>query len=149
MNLAPVVDVSTNSRDFMYQRALGQNAELTAEYAKTVIEASKGYNVSYTLKHFPGYGNNADTHTGGDLNFWDTKFGLELILTTVPPSSSAAINNGIFDASWYAAISFFTVCSDLFLKSFAKSKYPPKLYFCNSVIASCSGKRTTKQTGGA
>ena len=68
LNLAPVVDVSTNSRDFMYQRALGQNAELTAEYAKTVIEASKGYNVSYTLKHFPGYGNNADTHTGAAID---------------------------------------------------------------------------------
>lgn len=68
LNLAPVVDVSTNSRDFMYQRALGQNAELTAEYAKTVIEASKENNVSYTLKHFPGYGNNADTHTGAAID---------------------------------------------------------------------------------
>lgn len=68
LNLAPVVDISTNSRDFMYQRALGQNAELTAEYAKTVIEASKGYNVSYTLKHFPGYGNNADTHYGESID---------------------------------------------------------------------------------
>lgn len=47
----------------MYKRALGQNAELTAEYAKTVIESSKEGNVSYTLKHFPGYGNNTDTHT--------------------------------------------------------------------------------------
>lgn len=68
LNLAPVVDVSTNSKDFMYQRALGQNAELTAEYAKTVIEASKGNNVSYTLKHFPGYGNNADTHYGASID---------------------------------------------------------------------------------
>lgn len=64
LNLAPVVDVSTNTSDYIYDRTLGQNADLTADYAKTVIEASKGTGVSYTLKHFPGYGNNADTHAG-------------------------------------------------------------------------------------
>ena len=47
----------------MYKRALQQEKDLTATYAKTVISASKDYNVSYTLKHFPGYGGNKDTHT--------------------------------------------------------------------------------------
>lgn len=64
LNLAPVVDVSTDPSNYIYPRALGENTELTKEFAKTVIEASKGGAVSYTLKHFPGYGNNADTHTG-------------------------------------------------------------------------------------
>lgn len=64
LNLAPVVDVSTNPNDYMYDRSLGQNAELTAKYAQTVISASKNTGVSFTLKHFPGYGNNADTHQG-------------------------------------------------------------------------------------
>lgn len=64
LNLAPVVDVSTSSKDYMYKRSLGKNAKLTSIYAKTVISASKGRNVSYTLKHFPGYGNNVDTHKG-------------------------------------------------------------------------------------
>ena len=41
VNLAPVVDVSTNASDYMYERALGENTELTATYAKTVISASK------------------------------------------------------------------------------------------------------------
>ena len=63
VNLAPVVDVSTNSSDYMYDRALGQGTDITSTYAKTVIDASKGLGVSYTLKHFPGYGNNKDTHT--------------------------------------------------------------------------------------
>ena len=62
LNLAPVVDVSTNSDDYIYERALQENTELTSTYAKMVIEASKGTGVSYTLKHFPGYGNNKDTH---------------------------------------------------------------------------------------
>lgn len=46
----------------MYKRTLGNNVELTSIYAKTVIEASKDTQVSYTLKHFPGYGSNKDTH---------------------------------------------------------------------------------------
>ena len=64
LNLAPVVDVSTDSNDYMYERALGEDAKVTTEYAKTVIKASFGSGVSYVLKHFPGYGNNIDTHTG-------------------------------------------------------------------------------------
>lgn len=63
VNLAPVVDISTNSSDYMYDRTLGEGQDATSNYAKAVIEASKGYKVSYVLKHFPGYGNNEDTHT--------------------------------------------------------------------------------------
>lgn len=62
LNLAPVVDVTTNPNDYMYSRSLGQNTKITSEYAKIVIETSKNSTVSYTLKHFPGYGNNVDTH---------------------------------------------------------------------------------------
>ena len=64
VNLAPVADVSTNPSDYMYQRSFGQGPVETGEFVKTVIETSKGYHVSYVLKHFPGYGNNVDTHTG-------------------------------------------------------------------------------------
>ncbi|MGM9881519.1 MAG: glycoside hydrolase family 3 protein [Bacilli bacterium] len=64
VNLAPVVDVVTDSNAYMYDRSIGADTSVTSEYAKTVIEASKGTSVSYTLKHFPGYGNNTDTHTG-------------------------------------------------------------------------------------
>ena len=65
LNLAPVVDVSTNSTDYMYDRTIGENTQITSNFSKTVIEASKNRGVSYTLKHFPGYGNNPDTHTTG------------------------------------------------------------------------------------
>ncbi len=68
LNLAPVIDVSTNETDYMYERSFGQNTELTKKYAETVIEASKNSGVSYTLKHFPGYGNNLDTHTGSAVD---------------------------------------------------------------------------------
>lgn len=62
LNLAPVVDVATDETSYIYPRTLGENYLLTGTYAKTVINASKGTGVSYTLKHFPGYGNNSDTH---------------------------------------------------------------------------------------
>ena len=64
VNFAPVCDVSENPEDFIYERSFGQNAELTAEYVKTVVEAMEGQKVACVLKHFPGYGSNADTHTG-------------------------------------------------------------------------------------
>lgn len=64
LNLAPVADVSINESDFIYQRAFGRTASDTAEYVKTVVKAMKESGISSTLKHFPGYGNNVDTHTG-------------------------------------------------------------------------------------
>lgn len=63
VDLAPVADVSINPEDFIYARAFGQDAENTAKYIETVLDAGKDGNVSYVLKHFPGYGNNRDTHT--------------------------------------------------------------------------------------
>ncbi len=68
LNLAPVVDVSTSPDDYMYNRSLGKDSATTATYAQTVIAASKNTGVSYTLKHFPGYGNNQDTHTGTSID---------------------------------------------------------------------------------
>ena len=64
LNLSPVADVSTDEADFIYQRAFGKSAEETAEYVETVVEAMKKSKISSTLKHFPGYGSNIDTHTG-------------------------------------------------------------------------------------
>ncbi len=63
MNLAPVSDVSTDSSDFIYSRSFGKGAEETSEYVKTVVNAMKSQNIAGTLKHFPGYGNNKDSHT--------------------------------------------------------------------------------------
>lgn len=62
--LAPVCDISTNPSDFMYSRTIGQDAEGTSAYVKTVVDTLSKNKIGTTLKHFPGYGNNADTHTG-------------------------------------------------------------------------------------
>lgn len=64
VNLAPVADVSVNKSDFIYPRTFGKNAAQTAEYVKTVVEIMNEQTMGAALKHFPGYGNNVDTHTG-------------------------------------------------------------------------------------
>ena len=64
VNLAPVCDVSTDSDDFIYNRSFGKNPTETAKYVKTVVTEMNRQDIGCTLKHFPGYGNNVDTHTG-------------------------------------------------------------------------------------
>ena len=64
LNLAPVADISTNPNDFMYSRSFGQDAEKTSEYIKNMIKYANNNGINSCLKHFPGYGNNLDTHTG-------------------------------------------------------------------------------------
>lgn len=63
-NLAPVADVSTDENDFIYARSFGKDANETAEYIKNMVSYSKENGINACLKHFPGYGNNVDTHTG-------------------------------------------------------------------------------------
>ena len=64
VNLAPVCDVSTDPSAFIYKRTLGQDAPATAAYVTSVVTAMRDCGMGSVLKHFPGYGNNADTHTG-------------------------------------------------------------------------------------
>jgi len=63
-NLAPVCDVSTDPSDYIHKRTLGQDAVQTAEYVRTVVSVMQEKGMGSVLKHFPGYGNNVDTHTG-------------------------------------------------------------------------------------
>ena len=64
LNFAPVCDVSQDSQDFIYARSFGQDAEQTADYVRTVVQVMSQEHMGSVLKHFPGYGNNSDTHTG-------------------------------------------------------------------------------------
>ena len=68
LNLAPVADVSVDPKDYIYSRTLGLPAEETAEYIQNAVTAAKETGISSCLKHFPGYGNNADTHTGSAID---------------------------------------------------------------------------------
>ena len=64
LNLAPVADVSTNPDDFINIRTFGSDATTTADYISKMVDYANNNKINSCLKHFPGYGNNVDTHTG-------------------------------------------------------------------------------------
>ena len=64
MNLTPVADVPTKTTSFMYNRSYGRGAEKTAIYVEELIKTMNQDGMISTMKHFPGYGDNVDTHTG-------------------------------------------------------------------------------------
>ena len=78
VNFAPVADVSTSPGDFIYDRSFGQGAEATASYVAAVVSRMHRDGMGSVLKHFPGYGNNTDTHTGISVD----KRSLRTFLTT-------------------------------------------------------------------
>lgn len=64
MNLTPVADVPTTSSAFIYKRSYGGSAEETASYVAELIKTMNSDGMISVMKHFPGYGDNVDTHTG-------------------------------------------------------------------------------------
>ena len=64
VNFAPVCDVTSGAGQFMYERSFGYDAKATADYISQVVDVMGNVGIGATLKHFPGYGDNVDTHTG-------------------------------------------------------------------------------------
>ena len=62
-NYAPVCDLSGNPACFIYDRTFSHDPDATALYAKTVVTAMNECGLVGSIKHFPGYGDNVDTHT--------------------------------------------------------------------------------------
>ena len=63
VNLAPVCDITTDEDAFMYDRSLGQDPQTTADVISAMVTVMTANQMGSVLKHFPGYGNNTDTHT--------------------------------------------------------------------------------------
>ena len=64
MNFAPVCDVPESASDFIYQRAISTDSSECAKGVAAIVESMNDKRVISVLKHFPGYGNNVDTHKG-------------------------------------------------------------------------------------
>ena len=62
VNLSPVCDITTDPNAFMYPRSLGESPEITGQYVQLMLETMGQNGIAGVLKHFPGYGNNTDTH---------------------------------------------------------------------------------------
>ena len=74
VNFAPVCDLSDDPAAFMYARSLGLSPEETAAVIGDMVSVYEEKQMGCVLKHFPGYGNAADTHTGTafDDRPWET-----------------------------------------------------------------------------
>lgn len=64
VNLAPVCDMTEDTHSFIYLRTLGQDPKTTADCISATVSLMNSKKIGSALKHFPGYGGNADTHTG-------------------------------------------------------------------------------------
>ena len=64
VNLAPVCDITTDPNAFMYSRSLGLSPEETGNCIAAMVAVMNQNHIGSVLKHFPGYGNNVDTHIG-------------------------------------------------------------------------------------
>ncbi len=64
VNMAPVCDITTQPSAFMYPRSLGQSPEIVGDFVSGAVARMAREGVGAVMKHFPGYGNNSDTHTG-------------------------------------------------------------------------------------
>lgn len=64
VNMAPVCDMTSDEYGFMYDRSFSSDVDMEDRYVRTVVETSQAKKLGTVLKHFPGYGNNSDTHTG-------------------------------------------------------------------------------------
>ena len=63
VNFAPVADVATKKDSFIYKRTLGRGYEETGNYIRIVTNIAVKDGFGQCLKHFPGYGDNKDTHS--------------------------------------------------------------------------------------
>lgn len=64
VNLGPVCDMADDPSAFLYARSLGQDVQATSDFVAITVRTMDAYSIGSVLKHFPGYGNNTDTHTG-------------------------------------------------------------------------------------
>lgn len=64
VNLGPVCDLADDPQAFMYQRSMGSDIQTVSDFVTSTVQVMGENSIGSALKHFPGYGNNTDTHTG-------------------------------------------------------------------------------------
>lgn len=62
VNNAPVCDITSNPESFIYDRSFSGDPEESSTFVKKVVAVCKQKKLGTVLKHFPGYGDNTDTH---------------------------------------------------------------------------------------
>ncbi len=90
VNMAPVCDVTSNTESFMYDRSFSGDAQEVCTFVTTAVGICKQKRLGTVLKHFPGYGDNTDTHD--DMSY-DSKPYADFAATDFLPFQ-AGINAG-------------------------------------------------------
>lgn len=62
VNMAPVCDVTSNEESFMYDRSFSGDVNDVNTFVTKTVRICKEKQLGTVLKHFPGYGDNTDTH---------------------------------------------------------------------------------------
>jgi len=62
VNNAPVCDVTSNEESFIYSRSFSGDANDVCTYVTKTVGICRDKKLGTVLKHFPGYGDNTDTH---------------------------------------------------------------------------------------
>lgn len=60
--MAPDADIATSPNSFIYPRTFSTDLELTKKFVTISVETMQKYHIASTLKHFPGYGDQGDSH---------------------------------------------------------------------------------------
>lgn len=63
-DLAPVCDYTDDESKYIAKRSFGHTPEACAEFIRISVGAMTSAGLCTSLKHFPGYGGNSDTHMG-------------------------------------------------------------------------------------
>ena len=61
-NMAPVCDVTSNEESFIFDRSFSGDAGEVSEFVKKTVGIYNENKLGAVIKHFPGYGDNTDTH---------------------------------------------------------------------------------------
>lgn len=74
VNMAPVCDVTGDTESFMYDRSFSGDADEVSDFVTKTVRICKDKKLGTVLKHFPGYGDNTDTHedTANDDRAYET-----------------------------------------------------------------------------
>ena len=62
VNNAPVCDITSNTESFIYDRSFSGDVDEVNTFVKKVVDIYKSKKLGTVLNHFPGYGDNTDTH---------------------------------------------------------------------------------------
>ena len=113
-DLAPVCDYTDDESKYIAKRSFGHTPQMCAEFIKTSVSAMVGAGLCCSLKHFPGYGGNSDTHMGmstdvRELSEFETKDLLPFESGIEAGAQSVMVSHNIvncFDPDFPASLSF-------------------------------------------